>query len=219
MAHHHHGGPFATIVARGAYIELQGHAPRRCVAGHSLIVHGGPEEHADYFLDDVLCVNVELPWACASQVVSIDGVLGQATTRVLESYFRNPTRLGDCVRGLQALLAERLLPNRISPPAWLQEVLVNFAWCDAVPLQSAAKDVGIHPVQFSRAFRAHTGMSPSQFRLRSRLERASAMLLTNRSPLARVANECGFADQSHLTRTFNEALGLSPKRFQRVFAR
>ena len=45
-----------------------------------------------------------------------------------------------------------------------------------------------------------------------RLDRARA-LIRHGAPLADAALACGFADQSHMTRQFKRAYGLSPGRF------
>lgn len=63
---------------------------------------------------------------------------------------------------------------------------------------------------FIRAFRDTTGMTPYQWVLSQRIERAQTLLLTSRLSLAEVADACGFADQSHLSRVFSQLKGLPP---------
>ncbi len=66
------------------------------------------------------------------------------------------------------------------------------------------------PSHFTRVFRAATGRSPHQYVLGQRLERARRALLTTDTAIADIAGACGFADQSHLTRTMRRHLGLTP---------
>ncbi|MFH9353422.1 helix-turn-helix domain-containing protein [Kitasatospora sp. NPDC017646] len=66
------------------------------------------------------------------------------------------------------------------------------------------------PSHFTRVFRASTGQSPHQYLVRLRLERARRALLTTDTPIAAIAQLCGFADQSHLTRTMRLHSGLTP---------
>jgi AraC family transcriptional regulator len=68
---------------------------------------------------------------------------------------------------------------------------------------------------FTRAFRNSTGETPRQWLTNYRLRRAQT-LLHGRAAIADIAIECGFADQSHLTRTFTRALGTSPGAFRRL---
>jgi transcriptional regulator GlxA family with amidase domain len=48
---------------------------------------------------------------------------------------------------------------------------------------------------------------------------ASKLLLTTTAPIASIALNAGFSDQSHLTRFFSERLGISPAGYRRTFAR
>lgn len=68
---------------------------------------------------------------------------------------------------------------------------------------------------FSRAFKKTTGMSPQEWTLKSRVERARQLIAEGSMSMCEVAFECGFSDQSHFTRTFRKLAGVSPKRWQR----
>jgi len=72
------------------------------------------------------------------------------------------------------------------------------------------------PYHFARLFRRTVGVPPHQYVLRRRVERAKELLLTGRLGLSEVALAAGFSDQSHLTRVFRRAVGLTPARFRRA---
>jgi AraC family transcriptional regulator len=75
---------------------------------------------------------------------------------------------------------------------------------------------GLSIDRFRRDFKATTQMSPHQYVIRRRVERARTLLTSSRNPkLADIALACGFADQSHLSTTFRRVLGVSPARFAR----
>jgi AraC family transcriptional regulator len=82
-------------------------------------------------------------------------------------------------------------------------------------LSDLASEAELGVRQFCRAFRASTGMSPYQYVLKQRVERAQLLIATGRS-LAEIALLCGFADQSQLTRVFTRHVGLSPAAYRRV---
>ena len=81
-------------------------------------------------------------------------------------------------------------------------------------LEALAQQTGFSPYHFARLFRQTIGESPHQFVLRQRIERAQHLLKETDLPLARVALESGFANQSHLTQTFKRFLDLTPRAYR-----
>ncbi len=81
-------------------------------------------------------------------------------------------------------------------------------------LEALAQQAGFSSYHFARLFRQTTGESPHQFVLRQRIERAQSLLKERDTPLARVAVESGFANQSHFTQVFKRHLGLTPRAFR-----
>ena len=59
-------------------------------------------------------------------------------------------------------------------------------------------------------FKQSTGLLPRQYLIRCRVEQAKLLLHDGRMTIAEIAHEVGFADQSHLTRNFQRAFGVSP---------
>lgn len=72
--------------------------------------------------------------------------------------------------------------------------------------------------QLSRDFRALFGSSPYRYLILRRLDRARAFMLEG-AGLADAAHASGFADQSHFTRLFRKAFGLTPKSWLGVLGR
>lgn len=79
-----------------------------------------------------------------------------------------------------------------------------------VTLEELAEIAGQDRWQLSRDFRALYGTSPHRYLTQRRLDLARRRLAEGAN-LARVAFECGFADQSHFGRHFKKTYGLSPK--------
>jgi len=80
-------------------------------------------------------------------------------------------------------------------------------------VETIACDLAMHPVALARAFRRTHGCSITDVRRRSRVRRA-ASLIGSGLPLADVALEAGFSDQSHFCRHFKLELGLTPAAFR-----
>jgi AraC family transcriptional regulator len=202
---HRHDGAYLSVVVDGSYTELRDGLPRHCVPG-TAIFHGPGEVHADYFAAEGRCVNFEA---------------GSRATFCTESLLRAVTathpHYEPAVRA--ALAATGAATVRHDQPAWLRAVLHEFNWLEPVPLEGASVMAGLHPTHFVRAFRRHAGMTPGEYRRAARVRAASSLLLESSSPISRIAHECGFSDQSHLTNVFREATGISPRRYRRAFAR
>lgn len=82
-------------------------------------------------------------------------------------------------------------------------------------MEAVASLVSLSASYFSRAFKATTGLSYSEFVAVTRVERAKRLLLTTELPISEIALICGLADQSHLTRLFSRAVGLPPMAWRR----
>jgi AraC-like DNA-binding protein len=72
---------------------------------------------------------------------------------------------------------------------------------------------GLDRFTLARQFRAAFGTSPYNYLVMRRLDRARRMLAED-TPLADLAFACGFADQSHFTRQFRRAYGVTPGRWR-----
>jgi AraC-like DNA-binding protein len=79
------------------------------------------------------------------------------------------------------------------------------------PVQTAALAAisGLTECHLIRSFHLEFGLPPHAYHLRLRLA-VAAELLSNGLSVSTVAYECGFADQSHLSRKFKEVYGLTP---------
>jgi AraC family transcriptional regulator len=85
-----------------------------------------------------------------------------------------------------------------------------------LPLAALARECGLSVTHFARAFRASTGTSPHAWLIERRLDQSKSLLRQRSASLAEVALACGFADQSHFTRTFARRAGVSPGQWRRA---
>lgn len=85
-----------------------------------------------------------------------------------------------------------------------------------VSLADLANLCDLSPPQFARLFKRSTGTSPYRWFIERRLALSKLMLKSTNDDLAEIALACGFADQSHFTRTFSRIVGLSPASWRRL---
>lgn len=98
------------------------------------------------------------------------------------------------------------------PPSWLQRAreLLHECYQQSIDIAMLADASSVAKTHVTRAFRTHYGCSPGEYLRALRLEQARARLVNTDMPVANVAAETGFFDQSHLTRLFTKTYGLPP---------
>ena len=112
-------------------------------------------------------------------------------------------------------MADLPRPGRLSPVALGQVAeYVDVHLGDDLSLAALAGEVGLSPYHFARQFRVATGLSPHQYVIRRRVERARLLLATTDRSLAAIAHEVGFASGSHLATHVRRLLGVAPTRLR-----
>lgn len=81
-------------------------------------------------------------------------------------------------------------------------------------LKTLADKVSLHPNNFIRLFRKSTGLTPHQYLLRLKIEKARDFLLFYKESPVVAAQELGFHDYAHFSRVFKKQTGMSPKEFR-----
>jgi len=94
--------------------------------------------------------------------------------------------------------------------------MLNDSACETFLLRDLARAAQVDAAYLSRAFRRAEGCTMGEYRRWLRARKAARLLGKGRMPLAEVAFEAGFADQSHLSRVFKTEFGVTPLRYQRL---
>ncbi len=109
-------------------------------------------------------------------------------------------------------------------PLWLAEgkepsPLAAYAWQQLVATQGRAsvtslvEDLGCSRRHLLTQFRTHVGLAPKAYARVLRCRNAIRLLQAGDWSIARIAQECGYFDQSHLNRDFRLITGVAPARF------
>ena len=85
----------------------------------------------------------------------------------------------------------------------------------ALSVDDLAQTAGLSARQFSRAFRAETGVSPAKAVENLRLAAARLMVEQSRHPVGIIASETGFGDEERMRRAFVRAYGQPPQALRR----
>jgi AraC-like DNA-binding protein len=86
---------------------------------------------------------------------------------------------------------------------------------EQTPAATLEQIAGTDRFTIARHFRRAFGTSPDRYRTMRRLALARAAIESG-LPLVAAAAEAGFADQSHMTRQFTRAYGLTPGRWAKT---
>ena len=88
-----------------------------------------------------------------------------------------------------------------------------------VALKEVARECGLSVGYFSHAFRRTLGVAPHKWLTEQRVMLSKEKMRDDGLSLSDVATECGFSDQSHLTRVFRQTVGISPGAWRRALER
>lgn len=107
-------------------------------------------------------------------------------------------------------------PDESSAAPWLRKLRSTLDERYAVNLDIAAlaAEVHVHPVHLSRAFRRAYKVSVGDYVHRRRIQQACRMLRESMTPIAAIAEDLGYVDQSHFSRVFRSVTGKTPARYR-----
>lgn len=135
-----------------------------------------------------------------------------------------------CVDSLITLLATHLLRNYSSlgdrpkrrhvgglpPRMWgTVSAYIEANLAEKLSVDELARQVGLSPSHFLRAFRQTCGLPPHQYIVGQRLASAERLIRATDLPFATIAAASGFSSNSHLTSAMRKARGYTPKELRR----
>ena len=102
------------------------------------------------------------------------------------------------------------------PTYQLNRVLdyIDAGLTEEIKLSNLAELLGMSPFHFGRMFKQSTGISPHQYVIQQRLERAKHLLKNSDRAIIDIALDCGFTSHSHLSKQFRKVIGMTPRNFR-----
>ena len=83
-------------------------------------------------------------------------------------------------------------------------------------LAEIAEVAGLSQFHFARAFRKSTGLTPQNYLMQQRIERAKVLLAKDDLPIVEVSLRTGFKNQSHFTTLFRKFTKFTPKMWREL---
>lgn len=84
-------------------------------------------------------------------------------------------------------------------------------------LPALAAMAGMSVYQFDQRIRSLFHLSAGQYLVKARIDAACAKLRDTAEPIARIALDCGYSDQSSFSRQFRQTVGMPPLAYRRKF--
>ncbi len=228
---HWHTNASLFIVFSGLFTEFYGTRQIECVPLDIVLTPRG-ETHSEY-LDkkDTRCFLFEFEPKWLDRLnefsVTLDSVkvfhggpVSWLIMRLYREYLQMDEVSPAAIEGLALELAAEVsrqgmrIPRRI--PCWLLQTrdLLHDCFSKKLSLESIANSVGVHPVHLATSFRRYYGCTVGDYIRQLRVDFACRKLIHSQDSVADIAFAAGFADQSHLAKTFKQFTGMSASKFR-----
>jgi AraC-like DNA-binding protein len=236
-----HSAFSVTLVERGAFT-YRTHAGRaRLSAGWLMLGNGGDgyacsHEDGDGTGDDCVALSLSEPVldsvlsalgaggarlrfdrACLPPVPRVTALLQTLRDGGNEGFALEEAALA-AVASVHAALHETGLPaplSRDDDRARAAMLHMDAHGMQELSLDDLARAVDLSPFHLLRVFRQAIGITPHQYLMRVRLQRAITLLRDTRLPIIDIAFASGWADLSNFNRAFRRELRCSPRELRR----
>ena len=88
---------------------------------------------------------------------------------------------------------------------------------EKLTIEDLASQFHVGTTKLKTDFKKITGTTIHSFRLRQQVRNARVLLASTKLPMAQIAIDCGFTDESHLVRAFRKECGTTPGVFRRKY--
>ncbi len=225
MGPHSHGAAYFSLLLEGSYAEWGADFSLR-YEPYTLVFHSANTVHEDEMGARTRFFAVELleQWhrviddlgGVRAHVFELEG--GDAAWLVLRLYREFLQHDAGSESSVEALLYElcgtvvKLPDEETEEPAWLAAVdaTIRERFGSPLQLEAIAATAGVHPAHVCRSYRRFRRRTISDALLRLRIQQVCRLLVESKQSLTAIALDCGFTDQSHMTRVFKRLTGRSP---------
>jgi AraC-like DNA-binding protein len=204
IARHRHDRAYAALVLSGSY-EESGSRGRFRVGPGDVLLHGAFDAHQDRF------------YSSGAQILNLlveEFSAGPRIGRVADP--DEIVRIAERDEAEAALeLRAQLRPMLHAQRDWPDKLADDLLHDSGCVLDEWARQNHLAAATVSRGFKQVFDVTPTEFRLEARTQRALAMIAAKKESLASIAALTGFADQAHMTRSIRQLTGSTPGQWRR----
>ncbi len=223
---HFHENPHLCFILNGRVIDKRRKSEMERQSGDLMFFHAGEPHQTIYKLLPEINLSFEI-----KDGLFADKSLGE--TCQLESLSKNPNSKFTALKIYKELVIhdefsdssiEMLLLNLCNGeaetksvrPKWVEKVieLLNDNWNEPLSLKDLAAAANVYPTTISKHFPKYVSCTLGEYRRRLKIEKSLSFIKTSNQSLTEIAYQCGFADQSHFTRTFKQMTGFLPRQYE-----
>jgi AraC family transcriptional regulator len=150
-----------------------------------------------------LALKTEIQTGCMSGRLYGESLGTALATRLVQNYAVSKPSLEFKANGLPQSQLERVI----------EYMKVNLT--QDLSILDLATLISMSESHFSRSFKQSVGIAPHQYLMQQRVERAKQLLERQVGSISDIALDCGFANQTHLTKIFRKMTGVTPKAYQK----
>lgn len=226
---HYHENPHISFLYQGGDVERRSASSYERTTGNIYFYHAG-EEHSSIFRTMLSKnINIDFGKGFLNKYGFADLQIERTVTNNLDAKFLilKMRQEMSCADNSSRLTIESLLLDLIGSasvsgrrptPAWVTQLsdLLNDRWSEQLTLDELSLAVGAHPVTISKHFRKYFSCTLGEYQRKLKIDKSLALIKNSPMSLTEIAFHCGFADQSHFTRTFQRVTGFLPKKFRNI---
>lgn len=230
---HYHENAYFTFILHGKVIEGNKKERFNCIPG-SLLYHHWQEPHYNikptgytrgfhieinkHWFDQFILENNTLQ----GSICVVDPDIKLLLYQIFKEAKRNDDASSITIQSLvlNTILTLNGYSNSIlnKRPAWVKKIrdILNDEFNHKLSLNYLVKTLDIHPVHLSRDFSKYFNCNIGEYIRKIKIEKSLSLLSNRQYNLTSIAFECGFADQSHFTRSFKALNGMSPSAYRKI---
>lgn len=232
LALHDHESSNLVWILSGSCVESTASKTHECFPQSVIIKPAGAHHRNEYFSAGAHCLSFEIRnqgndereiFGELFSDISVIRVSGELL--LIKQIFKEISAPNDLskitIEGLFQELLGKLLEQITGEtvtgtPIWLSTAkdYIHENFMETLSLSKVARVADAHPSHVARVFRQNFNSSIGDYIRRLRLCHAIGELVSTDKPLAEIAGESGFFDQSHFTNLFRDFYGVTPKTYR-----